>query len=372
MQLLTPWQKFKHYFYGLAWLCLFASFNTAAAQSEEFTTKTAHIAVILPAQAKALATAAEAIRLGINAAQQQFSEGNTLEVRFYPHDGTSQSFLASYQQAVAAGAVGIIGPLTRNNIAELEKHAELNLPILALNRLDTSPPRNLYYIGLSIDSEAQQIAQIMHAEACVRPAVLESKATLAPRMAENFVNYWQQWHSESVLHYFTDNDTLMTLQTQLHAEQVDCIFLAADVRQARLIRPYIGNEWPIYGTSQLWNGRYGAMSGNTDLIGIKFIDIPWLIDPYHPGYQQLRQDRQLMPTDWERLYALGIDAYRLMVLRLITTDDSAINVQGVTGALHLGADVFRRELSIGQIGQLAPTPETDPNENVEILPLNTP
>lgn len=58
-----------------------------------------------------------------------------------------------------------------------------------------------------------------------------------------------------------------------------------------------------------------------------------------------------MTPQTERLYALGIDAYRLAVQMAAARPGAVIRLDGVTGDLKLGRDrVFERQLPAGVMG----------------------
>jgi outer membrane PBP1 activator LpoA protein len=117
-------------------------------------------------------------------------------------------------------------------------------------------------------------------------------------------------------------------------------FLAADADQARAVRPYLNNQIPVYGTSQIYGLRPGLL-GNLDLNGIRFVDMPWLVQPDHPAVMVYPRPES-MRLELQRFYALGIDACRIAAQLLKRSD--RIRLDGVTGRITLAADrVFQRE-----------------------------
>ena len=61
-----------------------------------------------------------------------------------------------------------------------------------------------------------------------------------------------------------------------------------------------------------------------------------------------------MPIDYERLYALGIDAWRI-AQNLIADQKSPIQLDGVTGRISLDGRQFVRQLAAGEIRDGRPT-----------------
>ena len=66
------------------------------------------------------------------------------------------------------------------------------------------------------------------------------------------------------------------------SEPGNMVFLAAEVDKARLLRPYISNMLPVYATSQVFAGNANNLV-NYDLSEVRFVDMPWLLQPDHPA-----------------------------------------------------------------------------------------
>jgi len=111
-------------------------------------------------------------------------------------------------------------------------------------------------------------------------------------------------------------------------------FLALGFAEARIARPYLGAT-PVYATSSVHAGDQGPLAG-FDLAGVHFVDMPWLLEPNHAAVMIYPRARSGSTIDLERLYALGIDAWRVAQLLLSGARD--IRLDGVTGQLTLGAD----------------------------------
>jgi hypothetical protein len=80
----------------------------------------------------------------------------------------------------------------------------------------------------------------------------------------------------------------------------------------RLVRARVRSSL-IFGTSQLniGNPTSPGCGAAHDLDGVRFVDMPWLLQPDHPAVMVYPQPAQPMPTELARLYAFGIDAYRI-------------------------------------------------------------
>ena len=122
---------------------------------------------------------------------------------------------------------------------------------------------------------------------------------------------------------------------------VDLVFMAAFPRQARQIRPQLkfhrASEVAVYATSHVYQGSQNR-ERDRDLDGVVFGDMPWLLTP-EAAEPRLRNEIQTHWSDsatrYSRLYAFGVDAFRLIPhlgrLRTLPYAD----YEGVTGRIGL-------------------------------------
>jgi uncharacterized protein len=307
----------------------------------------AHIAVLLPLQSQSFGRHADSVRLGVLSATSLALEPR-LPVIVYATSEEPVSILDAYQRAVATGARGVIGPLTRNGVSALAASGLVTVPTLALNApdMDVRLPPELYVFGLQIEAEARQVAQLAYREGRRSAFVVSGETALGRRVAQAFVEEWQKLQGAVVdrFVYTTDVSTLAILRERLRASPADSVFLSLDASRARFIRPYLGNQLPIYATSQVFASNADTLQ-LYDLDAVRFLDMPWLLQPDHPAVMSyLRPDIQSPALDQERFYALGIDAYRLM--RVLLRDyELPDTLDGVTGTIRLGrGQQFEREL----------------------------
>ena len=177
-----------------------------------------------------------------------------------------------------------------------------------------------------------------------RPMVLQMNDTLSQRMAQGFVQGWRDLNQAEPL-VITVADArrdAAQLREQMKEGNVDAIFLAMDGKAARLVRPYVGNDLAIYGTSQIDSSRLGR-TALVDLTGIKFVDMPWIGMPDTDGFDLYNRTRS-PSNDVERLFAMGVDAYRIAT-QLLLRPQVAPSIDGVTGVLTIGDDrVIKRSM----------------------------
>jgi outer membrane PBP1 activator LpoA protein len=313
-----------------------------------------HIAVILPLQSASFGRLADSVRLGVlNAAGN--AQPGSLKVRIYGTDEDPQRILAAYQQARSMGARAVIGPLTRNGVTVLAQSGLVSIPTLALNIPDgeTQLPRDLYVYGLQIESEARQVAQFAFRSGGSKAFVIAGDSPLGGRIAQAFTEEWKNLKValSGRFEYTTDSATLARLREQVAASGADIVFMSLDASRARFIRPYLGISVPVYATSMIFTSSADVLA-NHDLEGVRFLDMPWLLQPDHPAVISYSQpDAPRTGLDQERFYALGIDAYRL-AQELLRPYETMEPLDGVTGTITLNnAHQFIRTLVPAQFSQ---------------------
>ncbi len=332
-----------------------------------------HIALLLPLKSKstALALAADIVKQGFTAAAV-VQQG--LPVRVYAGSDEPKEVVALYRQALANGAMAVAGPLTRDGVATLAAYPGISIPTLALNI--SEPPkegRKLYFFGLPAENEARQIAQIATAAKLHNATIISTGSTISKRLAVAFAEEWKRLGGTVTAEVlFTDDfDVLANLPVAPWPKGTEpkpasavsatgepivsnrplpppiapgnMVFLAADHDKARLMRPYLNPTLPVYATSLLFKGNTNKQLANFDLNEVHFADMPWLLQPDHPAVMIYPRAAAPLAPEEDRLYALGIDAYRLVHILLTNRTDSALPLDGVTGRISLGNQQFLRE-----------------------------
>lgn len=308
---------------------------------------TAHIALLVPTGSSAFGRAAEAVKLGFVAAAKA-QGGAPLPIRVYDaaDDG---SVVSNYRRALAAGARLVVGPLTRSGVTALASSGRVAVPTLALNVLDGAYPLppNLYVLSLHVEAEAQQVAQLAIKEGRFNAFTITGETPLLRRTRDAFVEEFARLGGKIIAEYEFTSDAagLTRIRQAVALEMADLAFLALDYARARVVRPYLG-ALSLYATSQVHPGRSGPLAG-FDLASVRFLDMPWLLQPDHPAVMVYPRQDFRDALDLERLYALGIDAFRVGSALLQGHADMAVD--GVTGHLSLGRDhQFVRRLTGAQ------------------------
>ena len=313
-----------------------------AAEKPAAAAPTPHIALLLPTRSKVFARHATALRDGFMAAARSQNQ-TVLPVREYPVSGTVDETLKNYRDAIAAGAKVVVGPLTRDGVTALAFGEPVPVPTLALNIPDQTgrAPGNLYMLSLQVEGEARQAAQLAYRDNRRRGQIIASGNALQRRMQSAFSAEFSRLGG-TVLGEPMPLDP-SRLKTAIRAD-ADMVFLALDHDEARTVRAYLGTI-PAYATSSINAGDRGALAA-FDLASITFVDMPWLLEPDHPAVMNYPRS-QSGSADIERLYALGIDAWR--IAQLLLAGARELKLDGVSGELTLGPDgIIERGLRAGR------------------------
>jgi uncharacterized protein len=312
-----------------------------------------NIALLLPLRSDTLGQAADAVRAGFMAAYER--ERNSVSVNVLATDDTAPDVLNNYAAASVKYDV-IVGPLSRTGVTALARSGEVAKPTIALNSPESpggaepALPPQMLTMGLSVDEEARQVADWASEDGNFQKAfVVFTDMPWQRRAAAAFAARWRQrgFQVESVeigeTSGYLDWRRLARLKTQLRSDASALLFAALDVWQARQLRQAVGRETPLYGTSQM--NPYALADWPTadripEMDGAHLLDIPWQLDADHPAvmvYPRLVVDAdKKRSADIERLYALGIDAYR--VAREIAMGNDNFELDGVTGKLSIRFD----------------------------------
>jgi len=320
-----------------------------------------HVALLLPTESEAFARAAEAVRGGFLEAWKKQAP-RTLPMRLYPVTDDPQYVITAYRRALAAGAQIVVGPLTRNGVTALAGAPDLiTVPTLALNVPDGGgkPAAKLYMLSLQVEAEARQVAQLALSEGRRKAFTVSAATPLARRMREAFIEEFQRGGGHHIAEYPNTNDAaaLERLKQASSLGVADMVFFAVDAARARVVRSHMP-QITAYGTSQL---NPGTSIGVGDLVDVRFVDMPWMVQPDHPAVMIYARPGPRAGDDLERLYALGIDAFRLS--QDLLAGKREIELDGVTGRLNLGPNgQFRRGLLVTLIdgGRLTVLGESRP------------
>lgn len=324
-------------------------------------TDTMRIGLLLPLRSETLGQAAAAIRAGFLAAWER--DRDSIAVSVIETGDVPQDVLAAYAAAQEQQDL-IVGPLARNAVGAVASSPLVRKPTIALNvpeGVAMLPPAMLA-MGLSVEEEARQAAQWANAEhPHSRALILSTGTPWQRRIAAAFEAQWQRFGLPAqIIEFSTPNGTLSlqelsALRPRVQAEAPGVLLSALDTDQTRQLRaalldPYLSgsemaagsagvlktSELPLYGTSAL---NPGGSFGAPELNGVRLLDLPWQLQADHPAVMSYPRpsaapERKQGAADLERLYALGIDAYRV-AREIARHPDSRFQLDGVTGRLDV-------------------------------------
>jgi outer membrane PBP1 activator LpoA protein len=294
----------------------------------------ADIVLLLPLDSPDFRSAAEAVRQGFVAAAARAPAKPRIAVR--ATDASPERIVAEYTAAIEAGAKVVVGPMTRNAVTALAASGKVIVPTVALNQPEgnVAAKRPLYPFGLAIEGETRHVARRAWRDGARHGAVVSSPSALAKRIREAFVDEWLALGGiiTDVLEVQAGADSA-AVREGLARKPQDAIFLAAEGETARALRLHMGAQVPVYATSQV-NTAPNDRLRNFDLAGVRFVDMPWVVQPEHPSAAGFARPVGL-EGDAARFYALGIDAYRIAAALL--DGERSFEVQGVTGRIVVPA-----------------------------------
>ncbi len=331
------------------------------------------IALLLPLTSD-YAVAAQAVRDGFLSMHATTPEADRPKVVIYDLGSNATQAPQIYERAVREGAQIVVGPLGREAVDAIVRSTGLEVPTLLLSHTDEHPagPARLFQFGLPPEQEARQAAERAYLDGCRQAGLLYPSGAWGERMVNAFSGHWQrlgglvlanQLYAESDADYSDPVKRLLSVtesESRKNAlekrlgqklvfearprQDIECIFLAANARSARLIKPQLNYHRargvPVYSTSHVYAGKADRVL-DADLDGIRFGDMPWML-ALNGRVAQLRQSLQrdwpYAGTDLDRLYALGVDSYAIIPhLNRISAETSA-RFPGVTSGLSLDRD----------------------------------
>ncbi|WP_229260483.1 penicillin-binding protein activator [Duganella alba] len=332
------------------------------------------IGLLLPLRSDTLGVAADALRAGFMAAWERDRANITVTV--LETGDVAQDILSVYARALQTQDI-VVGPLSRSAVASVAASPLVSKPTIALNYPEgygqpgaLPLPPHMLAIGLSIEEEARQAAQWAASEQPDGAAlVLTTGSAWQRRVAAAFAGQWQKLgrpvrtiELSSPDGYLSDPE-LVQLRATLRQGLPALLFSAMGADQTRQLRLALGSavstepvnpifstadalpppppsapadqfsSLPIYGTSAL---NPGAGFPAQDLEGVRLLDLPWQLQRDHPAVMVYPRPLQtgVGSADMARLYALGIDAFR--VAREIGRHPAGrFQLDGVTGRLSI-------------------------------------
>ncbi len=317
------------------------------------------IALLLPLQGR-YAPVAKAVQEGFMAAARPAGAA----VVVYDSGMDQAALEAAYRRAVAEGASAIIGPLIKEQVAQLGLVHTAPIPLIALNTPDVAvaPPPNSYRLSLNPEDEARAAAERMIQDGHYDVLALVPATPQGERLLTSFETRLRALGGQLIdTGRYSENEHVLTevLRPLLRAEtqnlrqqtpqirqDATALFLVANSRRAAEVMPqlayYGAARLPVYATSAAYDGL-PKPTQDREKQGLIFAETPLVLagalPPDDPAYNQFEQAAF---TGYPRLYALGLDSFA--VLGQLERLGQRGEVEGQTGTLTLENDgILRRQ-----------------------------
>ena len=326
---------------------------------------TGSIALLLPLTGS-YSSQSESIRDGFLTAISRQPEAGRPTVRVY--DTGTLAVPAALQMAQSEGAGFIVGPLTKPEVQQAVAQRAGVQPMLLLNSLsnDSFAGAQLFQYALAPEDEARQIARQMNAAGQRRAVVFTPAGDWGTRVAGAFSEEFTRSGGKVIAEAGYDaarNDLAAVITSALGIDagrartlrvqkitglsldyaprpraDIDAIFVAGYVPLAvRQINPLLqhfnADRIPTYVTQ---DGLDADEQSNRDLDGMRFVDMPWMLEPTGP----VADTRSATESSWSargrrqsRYFAFGYDAATLALA--LRGGQSPWPLPGLTGRLSL-------------------------------------
>jgi len=351
------------------------------------------IALLLP-QDGPLASVGKALREGFMAAHYQAQQAGQKPPAIEFYDSSKLTNLDEfYRKAQADGVQLVVGPLEKPLVKQLSTRPQLPIATLALNYSEGEQgPPQLFQFGLAAEDEAREVSRRARADGLHRAAVMVPKGEWGDRVLKAFSQDWQANGGTIIGIERVDQPVQLaqqiadlfqlrqsegrakslqsTVGSQVAAQpsrrqDIEFIFLAATPQQAQQIKPTLNFQYagdvPVYATSHVFSAS-GDVNQYNDMNGIRFCETPWLLDANDPLRKQVTAQWPQAGGSLGRLYAMGVDAYRLAprLGQLKALPDSRIEGQsgslGMTQTQRIQRQLPWAEFVSGQVQRLPDTP----------------
>jgi uncharacterized protein len=260
----------------------------------------------------------------------------------------------------------VIGPLEKPAVEALIEARTSKVPTLALNESTEAEHRalNLFQFALSPENEAAEAANKGLALGAKRALILHPNDAWGQRLASAFGTQWRGQGGAVVGQASFDpawSDHEKTLSRLMEGQDADLLFLVATAEMARKIHPQIqvaaNKPLIVISTSHVYSGRFDATADKA-LVGLYFVDIPWMLDLGGEGplaHRLVMGRTSSAAGPLARLYAMGLDAYRLTPrLSELAANPGAYH-PGQTGGLAVDPlGRITRQLVLGRFTETGP------------------
>ncbi|SVD58111.1 uncharacterized protein METZ01_LOCUS410965, partial [marine metagenome] len=259
-------------------------------------------------------------------------------------------------------------------VSNLVASSTLPVPTLLLGSHNSGSKPNALFLDLSRRAEAQSLvphararvlqhALILYSPSKVHKSAADAAATawheqggiiadragLAPQVSDysailsRLLGLTQSQQRTGTLKGILTDQLPVTALPRIR-QDLDVIFLFTDQATARLLKPQIdfhyAGKLPVYSQNTIFSGKADVVN-DLDLEGMLFSDMPWLVR--QTGRFGRASADSSAATDYQhsaigRLFALGLDAYRLTCHIPKRQDQPNWQYAGASGRISISVD----------------------------------
>lgn len=305
--------------------------------------------------------AAAAIYRGVQVADEHNISGQRPRLT---RTNSADDAQAAYARALSAGAQQIIGPLQKQAVDRLTEGSMVAVPTLALNRNTNARalPDDLVQFALAPEDEAVSAANVAWRSGLRSALLLYPQGPWGDRLASAFRQHWRALGGAiagETLYGTTLASKGNSIETLLTPDTGEFIFLVATAADAHAIWAPLHtanlHQRPVIATSHV---HAGGQTREAALAGLYFVDMPWLLENSTRQPAAIRRLRQVsagQSATLDRLYAMGLDSYRLAPYVSAMRNHPGHFFTGASGGLSLdGTGRIHRELLLGRFTAAGP------------------
>jgi outer membrane PBP1 activator LpoA protein len=281
------------------------------------------VVLLLPSEQPLLRRASQTVRDGVRAVASK--AGATIELRdcAYGAEGAH----AAYRRCVTPelDVVAVIGPLGRSEVTQLlAQPLDYTRPTLMLSPSGVVPPESFFVLAPDLESEAERVAKQALEDACTKPMIVDAGGPLAARISVAFSAHFRGSGAATTLRQseLPPRARWVSVTDQWRRDGIDCVLFAGNGAQLTEFRPFLRNI-VVYATSASYEAE---LESTVDWTGVRIADAPFVLEPGRSDHAVFATAEPLTPT-LARLYALGIDAARIVIDAILI--DRTRTVDGV-------------------------------------------
>ncbi len=285
-------------------------------------------------------------------------------------DSEAPDFIDTMNALPDLGIDFVVGPLTKEKVFDVATLVSTQVPILALNQIESLPTLglDLAQFGLPIEDEAVAIAEYVAKQGFKKALLLMPDTANGTRLGEAFTQTFNQKQGlvAETVSYADSQQLEEAVKSLLGIEQsfqrhqainaivgkelefeprrrqdIDFIVFSAPPQIAKRVKPflnfYYAHDLPVFSNSSIYNGINDA-DVNKDLSGIYFVDSRWALEVD----SKIVTLKQSLKAPWsqkvqedDHLFALGYDAFSLIKQLPLLSTFKSYRLPAMSGHLYL-------------------------------------